>query len=186
MITKICSNRNASKVTKEKELYVYEISHDIPFDIGRVITEDILKCTKRLWNTAIGFPSLITELCMLRNVPIVGNEEKTPHPYPISIKCIKIRPRKSVRGEASKSMQGYDYGWDEFDEEGEGDEEEDAATIEDEEEPNEILPLGHQGKLILERVGNMFCNALKSGGPYTNHKLAEMPMDIVYIDTHTV
>ena len=84
------------------------------------------------------------------------------------------------------SMQGYDYVWDELDEEGEGDEEEDATTIEDEEEPNEISPLGHQGKLILERVGNMFCDALKSGGPYTNRQLVEMPMDIVYINTHTV
>ena len=30
------------------------------------------------------------------------------------------------------------------------------------------------------------CDAPKSGGPLTNRQLTEIPVDIVYIDTHTV
>ena len=134
---------NASKVTKEKALYIYAISRNIPFDIGHVITEYILECTKRSVNIALGFPSLITELCMLSQVLMARNEEKTPHPYPISVKSTKTRPLKSVRGESDK--------------EGEADEEnEDAETEDEEEEANEMPPLGHQSKLILQSVGNMF------------------------------
>ena len=80
---------------------------------------------------------------------MAGNEEKTPHPYPISIKGIKTRPQKSMRGEPSKSMPGYDSGRDELDEEGEADEEdEDAETEDEEEEADKMPPLRHQGKLI--------------------------------------
>ena len=43
VITRLCPNLNAFEVTKEKVLYVYAICHDIPFDIGRVINEDILE-----------------------------------------------------------------------------------------------------------------------------------------------
>ena len=151
VITRICPNRNASKMTKEKALYVYEISQDFPFDIGRVITEDITERTKRPSNTALGFPSLIIELCMLNNVQITGNEEKTPHPYALSVKGIKTRPRKSMRGKASGSMVGYDSGRDEEDEE-----DADATTANEEEEIDEMPPLGHQGKLMLERIVKMF------------------------------
>ena len=51
-------------------------------------------------------------------------------------------------------MAGYDSGRDELDEE----DEEDVATgtAEEEEETDEMPPLGYQEKLILERVGNMF------------------------------
>ena len=38
-------------------------------------------------------------------------------------------------------MQGYDARQDELDEEGEGDEKEDATIVEYEEEPNEMPPL---------------------------------------------
>ena len=86
---------------QEKALYVYGISRDVPFDIDQVITEDILERTKRPSNTALRFPSLITELCMLSNVQIAGNEEKTPHPYPLFV----------------KGMAGYDSRRDELDEE---------------------------------------------------------------------
>ena len=148
---------NASEVIKEKALYIYAISHNIPFDIGHVITEDIRECTKRLVNTALGFPSLITELCTLSRVLKERNEEKTLHPYPISVKGTKTRPLKSVRGESSRSMPGYDSRRDESDEEGEVDEEdEDAETEDEEEEANEMSPLGHQSKLILQSVGDMF------------------------------
>ena len=53
VITKLCPNLNASEVTKEKALYVYAICHDIPFDIGRVINEDILEHMERAANTAL-------------------------------------------------------------------------------------------------------------------------------------
>ena len=42
VISRLYPNRNASEVTKEKALYVYAICNDIPFDIERVINEDIL------------------------------------------------------------------------------------------------------------------------------------------------
>ena len=43
VITILCPNLNAFEVTKEKALYVYAIEHYIPFDIEKVINEDILE-----------------------------------------------------------------------------------------------------------------------------------------------
>ena len=143
MTPRISLNRNASEVTKEKALYVYATSRDIPFDIGRVITEDILERTKRPSNTVLGFPSLITELCMLSNVPIIGNEEKTSHPYPLYVKGIKTQPRKLVRGETPGNMKGYDSGREKSDEEGEVEENNEDAATDKEEETAEMPPLGH-------------------------------------------
>ena len=42
VITRLCPNLNTYEVTKKKALYVYAICHDILFDIGRVINDDIL------------------------------------------------------------------------------------------------------------------------------------------------
>ena len=78
VITRLCPNLNASKVTKEKALYVYVIEHDISFDITRVINEDILEQMERAVNTTLGFLSLITELCQQSQVTIKENKEKTP------------------------------------------------------------------------------------------------------------
>ena len=97
VISRLCLNRNASEVTKEKALYVYAIFHDIPFDLRRVSNESILECTNRASNIALGFLSLITELCWLSQVPIELNEEKTPHPLPLFVKSLKTKPRKSIR-----------------------------------------------------------------------------------------
>ena len=112
MIAKLCLNLNAFEVTKEKALYVYAICHDIPFDIGRVINEDILERMERAANTALGFPSLITELCRLSQVPIEGNEKKkkTLHPMPLSMKSLKTKPRKSIRRHVPTNVPSYDSG----------------------------------------------------------------------------
>ena len=143
----------------EKAHYVYVISRNFPFHIGRVITKHILERIKRSVNTALRFPSLITELCLLSQVPMAGNEEKTLHPYPFSVKGIKSQSWKSVRGQPSRDMPGDGSRRDELDEEGEANEEdEDAKTEGDKEEANEMPPLGHQGKLILQSVGDMFHN----------------------------
>ena len=83
---------NASEVTKEKALYAYAICCDIPFDIDRVITKDILERMERPMNAALGFPSLITELYQLSQVTIEGNEKKTPYPLPLSIKGLRSQP----------------------------------------------------------------------------------------------
>ena len=159
VITRICPNMNTSKVTKKKVLYIYAISGGIPFDIGQVITKYILERTKRLSNTMLKFPSLITELCMLSQVPILWNKEKTSHPNSLSIKGIKTQPRKSVRGETSRSMAGYDSRRDDSNEKREaGEDDEDVATDEEEEETIEMPSLRHQGKLILQSFSDMFNN----------------------------
>ena len=93
-----------------KALYVYAICHDIPFNIQRVINEDILECMERATNTALGFPSLIIELCWMSQVPIEGNEEKAPHFMPIFFKSLKTKPRKSVRRQVPRDVLGYDSG----------------------------------------------------------------------------
>ena len=134
------SNLNASEATKEKEFYVYAICHDIPFDIGRVINEDILECMERAKNTTLGFPSLITELYRLSQVPIKGNEEKTLHPMPLSIKSLKSKPRKSVRRQVPRDVPSYDSGREASEEEGE---KETVEAKEEEEKGNEMPPLGH-------------------------------------------
>ena len=90
---------------------------------------------------------------------MAGNEEKTLHPYHLSVKGIKSQSWKSVRGQPSRDMPDDDSRRDELDEEGEANEEdEDAKTEGDKEEANEMPPLGHQGKLILQSVGDMFHN----------------------------
>ena len=72
-----------------------------------------------------------------------GNEENTPHPLPLYVKGLKIRLRKSVRGQPSRGMPSYDSGREESDEEGEADEEDEDAETEEEEEIDAMLPLGH-------------------------------------------
>ena len=67
---------------------------------------------------------------MLSQVPIARNEEKTLHPYPLTVKGIKTRQRKLVRDETSWSIADYDSRRDESDEEGEGDDEDEKAVTE--------------------------------------------------------
>ena len=151
---------NASEVTKEKALYVYAIEHDIPFDIGRVINEDILERMERVANTTLGFPSLIIKLCQHSQVPIEENEEKTPWNMPISPKGLKTKLRKLVRRQTPRDMSGYDLGMEASDEEGdevnaeEKEEEEVAAEAEDD-DSDEMPPLGHQSKLVIQNVSDM-------------------------------
>ena len=109
---------------------------------------------KRVAKIALGFPSLIIELCQHSQVPIEENEENTSQAMPLSPKSLKTKPRKSVRRNPPREMSGYDSrmeasneGEDEV-EAGEEEEEEPTAEVE-EEESDEMPPLGHQSKLVI-------------------------------------
>ena len=140
---------NAFEVTKEKALYVFTIVNDIPFDIGRVIGEDSLERMETAANIALGFPSLIIELCQLSLLLIEENKEKTPHYMPLSIKSLKTKPRNSMRRHIRMDVPDYVSGREVSNEEGgeeskeEEEEEEEAAVEAEEEESDEMPPLGH-------------------------------------------
>ena len=173
VITKLCPNLNAFKVTKEKVLYVYVIDHDIPFDIKRLINEEILERMERVVNNTLRFPSLITELCQYSQVPIEENEEKTPWAMPLFLKGLKTKPRKSVRRQPPRDMPGEDSGMKTSDEggykvEAGEEEEENEVPTEAEEGSYEIPFLGHQSKLVIEN----FCDML-----YDHHQVVYERMD---------
>ena len=173
MISKPCPNLNAFEVTKEKALYVFAIVNDIPFKIGRVIYEDILERMERASKTTLGFPFLFIELCQLSQVPMEENEEKTPHLMPLSIKSLKTKLRKSMRRQKPRDVPGYDSGrevsYEEGGEEPEEEEEEEEAVAEVEEnESDEMPPLGHQSRLVIQNVGDML---------YDHHQAINERMD---------
>ena len=95
--------------------------------------------------------------------PAADCKEKTPHPMPLSIKNLKTKLRKSVRRQTPKDVPGYDSRREVSDEEGgeepkeeeEEEEEEEAAVEAENEESDEMPPLGHQGRLEIQNVNDM-------------------------------
>ena len=151
---------NSSEVTKEKALQVFTIVNDIPFDIGRVTGEDSLERMERAANIDLGFPSLIIELCQLSLLLIEENKEKTPHYMPLSVKSLKTKPRKSMRRHMPMGVPNYVLGrevsYEEGGEESKEEEEEEEAAVEAEEEvSDEMPPLGHQSRLVIQNIKDM-------------------------------
>ena len=73
---------------------------------------------ERITNTTLGFPSLITELCRLSQLPIGGNEVKTPDPMPLFVKSLKTKPGKSIRRQVTRGVPCFDTGKEALEEEG--------------------------------------------------------------------
>ena len=143
-------------------LHVFTIVNDIPFDIGRVTGENSLERMERVANIALGFPSLIIELCQLSLLLIKENKDKTPHYMPLSVESLKTKARKSMRRHMPIDVPDYVSGREVSNEEGgeeskeEQEEEEMEAAVEvEKEESDEIPPLGHQRRLVIQNINDM-------------------------------
>ena len=84
-------NLHLSTIIRDKTILLYAIVQSIKFDVRNVIERGIIESTHGRCTGALIYPSLITQLCQLVEVPMHESEEKSTHRLPMSLLKTKHR-----------------------------------------------------------------------------------------------
>ena len=79
LCAKIKPNLHLTTVTKDKTIFLYAITEGIKFDVEHIIERGLIESTHGRCTGALIYPSLITQLCCIVEVPYLESEKKVRH-----------------------------------------------------------------------------------------------------------
>ena len=99
LCAKIKPNLHLTTVTKDKTILLYAITQGIKFDVEHIIERGLIESTHGCCTGALIYPSLITQLCCIVEVPYLESKKKVHHRLPLSLPKSKVVTQENMEDE---------------------------------------------------------------------------------------